>query len=408
MSNQSFTTMLQSTVSELADKAWIGLVTTMTKSYVEKGVPLIRNSDIKEGYIRTEGMINLDPEFAELHSGRRVKAGDVVSVHTGDIATSSLIPQTLDGAHGFATINTRVDNQRIYNKYLCYFFNSSHFKQQAYRVITGDGRDNLNLKEFLELKVMYPPDIEHQKKIANVLCTLDNLIKETLKLIEKYTAVKQGMMADLFSRGIDLSGTPETNKRYGQLRPSYEEAPELYQETELGWVPKDWKVQSIKERIEISYGKSQVAVRDNDGSIPVYGTGGFIEYVNSTMSEADSILIGRKGTLNNPYYIEAPFWVVDTAYFVSKFIDGDMRFLARRLSTFDFVKLNESTGVPSLNRETLYREKLAFPPLYEQIEINRRIEAVDKYLDRYNAEKTKTINIKKGLMHDLLTGKVKV
>ncbi len=82
------------TTAELCEKLWIGLVTTMTTNYVEKGVPLIRNSDIKPNKILTN-LINLDREFANLHDGRKLRTGDVVTVHTGDVGTSSIIPLEL-------------------------------------------------------------------------------------------------------------------------------------------------------------------------------------------------------------------------------------------------------------------------------------------------------------------------
>lgn len=274
---------------------------------------------------------------------------------------------------------------------------------------TGMAEAQLNFTNQLLLGTeVHLPALKAQKKISSILSTVDSLIEKTQDLIDKYTAIKQGMMADLFTCGIDLSGTPESNKNYGQLRPTVTEAPELYKETELGWVPKGWEVQPIRERIEITYGKSQVGVRDCNGTIPVYGTGGIIEYANSSMCNENSILIGRKGTLNRPYFVNPPFWVVDTAYYVSNFIDGDMKFLSHLLSQFNFMKLNESTGVPSLNRETIYREKLPFPSSGEQVQIKKRLESIDALISDYKIEKEKYSKQKKGLMQDLLTGKVKV
>ncbi len=86
------------------------------------------------------------------------------------------------------------------------------------------------------------PGYSSQKKIAKILTTIDQLIEKTQALIDKHTAIKQGMMADLFTRGID----PTT----GQLRPPVEQAPHLYKETELGWVPKEWSVDFIDNILE--------------------------------------------------------------------------------------------------------------------------------------------------------------
>ncbi len=85
----------------------------------------------------------------------------------------------------------------------------------------------------------FPEDIIEQRKIARVLTTVDEVIERAKMAIAKYKAIKQGMMHDLFTRGIDL----KTRK----LRPKYEDAPKLYKKTELGWVPKEWDVKPLEE-----------------------------------------------------------------------------------------------------------------------------------------------------------------
>lgn len=88
---------------------------------------------------------------------------------------------------------------------------------------------------------LHLPPLPEQKKIARILTTVDNLIEKTKALIEKYKAIKQGMMHDLFTRGVDQNG---------KLRPPYEEAPHLYKESPLGWIPKEWDVDLIGNVVE--------------------------------------------------------------------------------------------------------------------------------------------------------------
>ena len=118
------------TTKELCEKLWIGLVTTMTKNYVEKGIPLIRNSDIKENRF-LEDLIKLDPKFAKEHLSRTFKTGDVATIHTGEVGTSAVIPEWLDGAHGFATINSRLNLKYVIPLYYSYYLNSSIFKKEV-------------------------------------------------------------------------------------------------------------------------------------------------------------------------------------------------------------------------------------------------------------------------------------
>ena len=83
-----------------------------------------------------------------------------------------------------------------------------------------------------KLTFKVPADYGHQEKIARILQTIDQTIEKTEALIEKYQHIKAGLMHDLFTRGIGADG---------KLRPPHEQAPELYQQTPIGWIPKEWE-----------------------------------------------------------------------------------------------------------------------------------------------------------------------
>jgi len=193
------------TTRDLSDKLWIGLVTTMTKNYVDDGVLLIRNSDIKENYFKTEGLINLERKFADLHESRKFRKGDVATVHTGDVGTSAVIDDQFDGAHGFATINTRVNLEKIIPQYYSDYLNTNGFNSQIKKVITGDGRDNLNLKDFEKLYVAYPNNIEEQKRVTDSLASIRLTIKKYEADVEKLKLQKAGLMQDLLTGKVSVN-----------------------------------------------------------------------------------------------------------------------------------------------------------------------------------------------------------
>ncbi|WP_178075315.1 restriction endonuclease subunit S, partial [Pseudomonas sp. 2822-17] len=85
--------------------------------------------------------------------------------------------------------------------------------------------------------------------------------------------------------------------------------------TELGEIPKDWGVNKLGDILKVKYGKSQKQVEDPSGSIPILGTGGLMGYANKALYEEESVLIGRKGTIDKPYYMDEPFWTVDTLFY---------------------------------------------------------------------------------------------
>lgn len=175
----------------------IGLVTTMTTSYVEKGIPLIRNSDIKPNAIRMTKLINLSKEFADKYENKKLLKNDIVTVHTGDIGVSAIVEQDLEGSLGFATLNTRVTSSNVSPEFVCWFFNSPEYKRFALSMATGDGRNNFNLRDFNKT-ILFIPDILEQQKIVDCISSLDNYIQAKANQIDTLKTHKQGLMQQLF------------------------------------------------------------------------------------------------------------------------------------------------------------------------------------------------------------------
>ena len=197
------------TIQNVAKRIWIGLVTTMTTHYVESGIPLIRNNNIKENEIVTTNMIFLDMPFSEQNSQRYLREGDIVTVHTGDIGTSAIINSKLDPAHGFATINTTVNNKIVSSQYLCNFFNTLNFKNRIEAFATGDGRSNFNLYDYLYIKVPFPKNTNEQDCIAERMIAVEKAIKAEKAGLQKSLLLKQGLMADLLTGRVRVQVAEE-------------------------------------------------------------------------------------------------------------------------------------------------------------------------------------------------------
>ena len=179
-------------------KVFIGLVTTMTKHYVDKGVPLIRNSDIKPNLIMKEKMLSLCEDFSNEHENRKLRKNDVVTVHTGEVGVSAVIDDDLDGCIGFATLNTRPYPKRVNSQYLSWYFNSELFINWSVSVSTGDGRQNLNLKDFVKAKVLLPC-LAEQQKIATVLTNADREIELLKQQLADLQQEKKALMQQLLT-----------------------------------------------------------------------------------------------------------------------------------------------------------------------------------------------------------------
>ncbi|MGG5341437.1 type I restriction enzyme, S subunit [Enterococcus sp. AZ192] len=183
---------------KVISKVFIGLVTSMTENYRNEGTLLIRNSDIKSGKFEfADNPIYLDEAFAERNASRRLELGDVVTVHTGDIGTSTVIGERERGAIGFATINTRPNQDVLNSDYLSTYFNTTKHKEWAIKMSTGDGRSNYNLYDFNRLMIPLP-NLEEQQKIGTFFKQLDSTITFHQQKLEQLKTLKKSYLQNMF------------------------------------------------------------------------------------------------------------------------------------------------------------------------------------------------------------------
>ncbi len=176
-----------------------------------------------------------------------------------------------------------------------------------------------------------------------------------------------------------------------------------YKETPIGMIPEDWKARRLDSLCEICYGKSQHMVADPIGKYGIYGTGGLIGHANKFLYDNPSVLIGRKGTIDKPIYLDIPFWSVDTMYYTKIKENIHAKWLFYSISTLPLKQYNEATGVPSLGRDNLNRINIPTPSFSEQSKIASILSTVDDKIDAINERITQTQLLKNGLMQRLLT-----
>jgi type I restriction enzyme S subunit len=178
---------------------------------------------------------------------------------------------------------------------------------------------------------------------------------------------------------------------------------EGYKMTELGEIPVEWEEKKLGDIAEVCYGKNQKDVERDNGRNPILGTGGVIGHTDSFLYDQPSVLIGRKGTIYKPIYIDIPFWTVDTLFYTRVSAEVSAKWFYYSVANTDLMKYNEATGVPSLNSKTISSILYALPPLPEQRAIADFLSTVDERIDQTDALIEKTQLLKKGLMQRLLT-----
>ena len=147
----------------------------------------------------------------------------------------------------------------------------------------------------------------------------------------------------------------------------------------------EWKIVQLSDLATIKYGKNQKKVQSEEGTIPIYGTGGLMGYAIEALYGKESVLIGRKGTIDKIRYVNSPFWTVDTLFYTiineNKVLP---KFLYYNLCTVDFMKMNEGTTIPSLRTETLNKMELSIPDMQTQKQIASILSALDDKIELNN------------------------
>ncbi len=142
----------------------------------------------------------------------------------------------------------------------------------------------------------------------------------------------------------------------------------------------EWKESVLGDILEVRYGKDHKKLQN--GLVPCYGTGGIMRYVDDELYSEESILIPRKGSLNNIYYVDEPFWTVDTLFwtYINK-VKAFPKFLFYQLKLIDFTILNVGSAVPSLTVPVLNGIDVVLPPLPEQKDIAEVLSSLDDKID---------------------------
>lgn len=354
---------------------------------------------------------------------------------------------TKDGANtGNACLNTlhepfsllssvailRTDESAHSASFILQYFLSPDGQRRLKDLMSGNAITRLTLQKIKAFETPVPPTPE-QRKIARILTTVDNLIEKTEALIAKYQAIKQGMMHDLFTRGVD---------EHGHLRPPYEQAPELYKQSELGWIPKEWEVKSTLEVAARSQGSTTIGpfgsnlvasdyrtegvpvvfVRDVkadrfEWSSNVYVDIHKFQQLNAHTVRSGDILSTKMGlppciSCIYPHSMTDGVITADIIRLRPDSREVDARWLVKALNT-DAVQRQVqaiTAGVtrPKVTLADFRGLLLSCPPLNEQRLIADRVEHLSLIIETECERLEKTTVTKTGLMQDLLTGKVRV
>lgn len=347
-----------------------------------KGVAFINVFEIiSKGHLKAQdipGRVSIDKKSIESYLVRR---GDIVfnrSSETQDeVGLSSVYLDDAPAVFGGFVIRGQCKHA-VDPIYSGYAFRSPAIRTQIVARGQGAIRANIGQSDLKQVHAPLPP-LDEQRAIAEALSDADALIESLDKLIAKKRQIKQGTMQELL-----------TGKR------------------RLPGFSGEWDAKRLGTLLTIRHGKSQKGVESIDGAYPILATGGQIGKTNQFLCDKPSVLIGRKGTIDQPQYMDTPFWTVDTLFYSDIHSKNNAKFLFYRFCLIDWMQYNEASGVPSLNARTIEDVEILCPELVEQTAIATILSDMDTELAALESRLAKARQIKQGMMQELLTGRIRL
>jgi type I restriction enzyme S subunit len=368
-------------------------------------------------------LVNINPSERQ----NQVKYGDLFFTTSSETVEEVGMTSVLLDDIGEAYLNSFCFGFRLNNfddllpEFAPFLFRGNVLRKKISLFGQGSTRYNLPKTEMLDKLKINLPSLPEQRKIAQILTTTDSVIEKTQAAIAKYKAIKQGMLHDLFARGIDITT--------GKLRPKQKDAPELYKESELGWIPKEWDVNRLEEVTDYVDYRGKTPPKSEFGIYLVTARNikeGFIDYeiskeyiredaYESAMSRGKvklgDVLITTEAPMGNVAQIDKDD--IALAQRVIKYRGFETKlnndYLANYLMSEGFQRLlySEATGstVLGIKGSRLHKLKIIVPEIDEQICIAERIKNNTKILESEETYLQKLQQIKSGLMTDLLSGK---
>lgn len=323
-----------------------------------------------------------------------------------DIGHAGVIMEEMpDCVYSYHLIRYRLNDKSKFDmNFISYLLNSDDVQKHFVSRASGSGiRYTLSLNDFKSLKIRFPQKTE-QASIANILSKVDEAIESVKKSIEAAEKLKKSLMQNLLTGRMKPDGTLRTEE-------------EFYEDEKFGKVPKGWEVKKVKNCFKFKNGKGNTTsnlkeIPADEYCVPVYGGNGITGYYHLALLNKPTIIIGRVGEYcGNVFKTPEKSWVTDNAMLVSEVLmhDYNIDFFTIKLNSLNFKQYSDSTGQPKITQGSIGGIFITYPVKIE--EQNNIIFLIDNVLNNIQQKQNQIITLerlKKSLMQNLLTGKVRV
>lgn len=327
-------------------------------------------------------------ELSTENLGKKVRRSEDKSlykhVYSGDLVLNMM--RAWQGALGVATIEgmvspaylTATPDGTIYPLFMDCGLRRPQVVAEMNRLSYGvtDFRKRLYWDSFVRVKFSVP-SVSEQQRVACYFLALNSAISLHQRKHEKLAVLKRAMLQKMF---------PKPGATVPEVR---------FRGFSTDWVPK-----KLGDIINLNSGRDYKHL--SPGEIPVYGTGGYMLGVSEALSATmDAIGIGRKGTIDRPYVLRAPFWTIDTLFYAIPKAQSDLNFAYCIFQRINWRQKDESTGAPSLSKEAINGADVLITSPTEQERIGTYFQALDSLIERHGTEIQKLQQLKSAFLEEM-------
>lgn len=320
------------------------------------------------------------------------------SIQKGDILLSEIRPA--NGRYAFVdfdaedyVVSTKLmvirAKENISPRYLYHFLTNSETTRTLQHLAESRSGTfpQITFTQVQDLEILVP-ELKTQKQIASFIDSIDDTVNINQQINKTLEEMAKAIFKEWF---VDFNFPNATGN---------------FQETEIGKIPVGWKSMKLNEALEIKYGKDHKHLQD--GKFPVYGSGGIMRYAEKPLYESESILIPRKGTLSNLFYINKPFWTVDTMFYSKIKIKNSGKYLFHLLQTLNLASMNVGSAVPSLTTEVLNNIQIAMPDENTLKEFKKIVSSLFNQAEQNIEENQSLMNLRDTLLPKLMKGEINI
>ena len=234
---------------------------------------------------------------------------------------------------------------------------------------------------------IFLPSLDEQIRIVKVLSSLESKIELNRQINDNLEQQAEALYKSWF---VDFEPFKDQE----------------FVESEFGLIPEGWQCTTLSELLSIKYGKDHKKLAE--GTIPVYGSGGLMRYVDTKLHEGEAVLIPRKGTLNNVMYVNEAFWTVDTMFYSIPKQENSCIYAYLFLANKDLASMNAGSAVPSMTTDILNNMLIIAPPAEVLRQFNNICNVYFSRINQNNIENANLSNQRDTLLPKLMSGELKV